>query len=66
MDAEQQLTAQRAEIERLSLQLVTLQAATKDKSKLAPPTPFEGRVNSNVLTWLLTMEAYLRRLQHTT
>ena len=59
MDAEQQLTAQRAEIERLSLQLVALQAANKDKSKLAPPTPFEGRVNSNVLTWLLTMEAYL-------
>ena len=59
MDAEQQLTAQRAEIERLSQQLVALQAATKDKSKLAPPTAFEGRVNSNVLTWLLTVEAYL-------
>jgi hypothetical protein len=59
MNAEQQLIAQQAEIERLSQQLVLLQAATKDKSKLAPPTPFEGRVNSNVLTWLLTVEAYL-------
>jgi hypothetical protein len=59
MNAEQQLMAQRAEIERLSQQLASLQAATKDKSKLAPPTPFEGRVNSNVLTWLLTIAAYL-------
>jgi hypothetical protein len=54
------VAAQRQEIERLSLQLASLQAAAKDKAKLAPPTPFEGRVNSNVLTWLLTVEAYLQ------
>ena len=54
------VAAQRQEIERLSLQLATLQAAAKDKAKLAPPSSFEGRVNSNVLTWLLTVEAYLQ------
>jgi len=56
---QQQLIAKTTEIERLSQQLVSLQTAIKDKSKLAPPTPFEGKVNSNVLTWLLTVEAYL-------
>ena len=54
------VAAQREEIQRLSLQLATLQSAAKDKAKLAPPTAFEGRVNSNVLTWLLTVEAYLQ------
>ena len=48
-----------AQIEQLTQQLHTLQAATKDRAKLAPPTAFEGKVNSNVLTWLLTVEAYL-------
>jgi hypothetical protein len=54
MNSEQMM----AQIEQLTQQLLTLQAATKDRAKLAPPTAFEGKVNSNVLTWLLTVEAY--------
>lgn len=55
MNTEQQMLAQ---IEQLQQQLHSLQAS-KDRAKLAPPQPFEGRVNSNVLTWLVSMESYL-------
>jgi retrotransposon gag protein/zinc knuckle protein len=47
-----------AQIEQLQQQLHSLQAS-KDRAKLAPPQPFEGRVNSNVLTWLVSVESYL-------
>lgn len=55
MNSEQQMMAQ---IEQLTQQLHSLQS-TKDRAKLAPPLPFEGRVNGNVLTWLVSMESYL-------
>jgi Retrotransposon gag protein len=56
MNTEQQMMAQ---IEQLTKQLQSAQSASKDRAKLAPPQPFEGKVNSNVLTWLVSMESYL-------
>src|ERR1700761_3295513 len=56
MNNQEQMMAQ---IEQLTQQVHNLQAAAKDRAKLAPPAAFEGKVNSNVLTWLLTVEAYL-------
>jgi hypothetical protein len=35
------------------------QASAKDRAKLAPPQQFEGKVNGNVLTWLVSVESYL-------
>jgi hypothetical protein len=31
----------------------------KDRAKLNPPEPFEGKATTNVLTWLIGMESYL-------
>jgi hypothetical protein len=60
MNTEQQMLAQ---IEQLTQQLHSVQAASqasaKDRAKLAPPQQFEGKVNGNVLTWLVSVESYL-------
>jgi Retrotransposon gag protein len=67
--AEQQ-QALMVELQRLAAEVQTLRAAAaaggpapeqkeKDKAKLGTPKPFNGHVGTNVLTWVIGMEAYL-------